>query len=554
VTCCKKKDCYRVWRDQAQTDLEFSVFVRDYRRYYHGLSEDNKRLWWAEHTDYQGYDKHQAGMHLKRHGRNFKYRFEPYATMKTNLATVLQSSLKMPPVRPESMQGVCNAFCCFMVAGHHDVLYQNAIRRHAYSKEAGAQPEDFDPRLGAVRAVRKDAGGGTDSKTHHARVWLQEQGKLALLDPSEDIAILPFRTCQATHEHYILDHEHKAGKPWAVYNPNPPEPKENTGLESEDGDDGSDSDDDGYWSSVSGNDQQADDDNDLEADDDNDSEENLRRRLLRAAREKRALFEEERERKRKLKYRYGNPACGVRDPSRPEDPQLASYSTFNRAWRKDESLSKLVCRAHLKFAKCDFCVRHRQLKDRKRTEEQRAKDNEDIRLHLQHVKNEKSYYYSNRVRARQHPDKILSIIIDGADQSKHHLPHFHEDSHATSEAKKFKTHLFGALAHGHGAWAFTVPDHEEQGHNVTIQVLFEVLRDIQEEYGVLPPILKLQLDNTTKQNKGQYLFGFLAMLVANGLFEEIEVNFLPVGHTHEDIDQFFSRIAVRLRCHLALSR
>jgi hypothetical protein len=36
-------------------------------------------------------------------------------------------------------------------------------------------------------------------------------------------------------------------------------------------------------------------------------------------------------------------------------------------------------------------------------------------------------------------------------------------------------------------------------------------------------------------------------LVQRGVFDEIELSFLPVGHTHEDIDQVFSRVAIRLR-------
>ena len=38
-----------------------------------------------------------------------------------------------------------------------------------------------------------------------------------------------------------------------------------------------------------------------------------------------------------------------------------------------------------------------------------------------------------------------------------------------------------------------------------------------------------------------------------GVFSRIYVGFLPVGHTHEDIDQFFSRLAVYLRHHNARS-
>ena len=33
----------------------------------------------------------------------------------------------------------------------------------------------------------------------------------------------------------------------------------------------------------------------------------------------------------------------------------------------------------------------------------------------------------------------------------------------------------------------------------------------------------------------------------------IEVSFLPVGHTHEGIDQFFSRIAMYLHYHNAIT-
>ena len=67
------------------------------------------------------------------------------------------------------------------------------------------------------------------------------------------------------------------------------------------------------------------------------------------------------------------------------------------------------------------------------------------------------------------------------------------------------------------------------------------------KYGKLPPVLYLQLDNTSKQCKSKYVLGYLACLVQWGIFERVVLSFLPVGHTHEDIDQMFSRLAVRLR-------
>ena len=238
--------------------------------------------------------------------------------------------------------------------------------------------------------------------------------------------------------------------------------------------------------------------------------------------------------------------CGLKSEERPEDPNLATLSYFNKVWRGDPVLLTIICREHMPFAKCDFCIKHRAKAERKRTKEAIEEDNAELRLHLQDIKAEKMMYYSNRARARRSPRMFLSIIIDGADQSKHDMPHFKDIAHLISEIRRIKMHLYGALVHGRGAYAFTIPDHEAQGHNTTIQVLHHILCDLAKK-GPLPKILKLQVDNTTKQNKGQFLYGYVDLLVEYGLFERVEVSFLPVGHTHEDIDQFFSRISVWLR-------
>jgi hypothetical protein len=70
--------------------------------------------------------------------------------------------------------------------------------------------------------------------------------------------------------------------------------------------------------------------------------------------------------------------------------------------------------------------------------------------------------------------------------------------------------------------------------------MVEVLRRVLESRKHLPPVLILQLDNTSQENKNNRLFGFLAVLVEAGVFEEIIVNFLPVGHTHEGVSIFLA--------------
>ena len=65
----------------------------------------------------------------------------------------------------------------------------------------------------------------------------------------------------------------------------------------------------------------------------------------------------------------------------------------------------------------------------------------------------------------------------------------------------------------------------------------------------MPRILVIQADNTTAQTKNSKVATFLAWVVASGKFDAVVLNFLLVGHTHEDIDQFFSVLFFLLHRH-----
>ena len=52
--------------------------------------------------------------------------------------------------------------------------------------------------------------------------------------------------------------------------------------------------------------------------------------------------------------------------------------------------------------------------------------------------------------------------------------------------------------------------------------------------------LVLQADNTPAQTKNGIVGAFAALLVSRHLFNTVTVNFLMVGHTHEDVDQAFA--------------
>jgi hypothetical protein len=63
----------------------------------------------------------------------------------------------------------------------------------------------------------------------------------------------------------------------------------------------------------------------------------------------------------------------------------------------------------------------------------------------------------------------------------------------------------------------------------------------------LLPILNVQMDNAAGDNKNRFIFCFWSLLVAKGIFKDVYVNFMLVGHTHDDIDALFRRWSMLLR-------
>ena len=89
---------------------------------------------------------------------------------------------------------------------------------------------------------------------------------------------------------------------------------------------------------------------------------------------------------------------------------------------------------------------------------------------------------------------------------------------------------------------FTAPNIHNDA-NFTITIIHHVITHWS---GNLPQVLYLHLDNTSRENKNQIVFGYLNMLVELGIFHKVKVGFLLVGHTHDRIDQIFTRFVVTL--------
>ncbi|CAM9195308.1 unnamed protein product, partial [Phaeothamnion confervicola] len=102
--------------------------------------------------------------------------------------------------------------------------------------------------------------------------------------------------------------------------------------------------------------------------------------------------------------------------------------------------------------------------------------------------------------------------------------------------------LMGFIGHSHGGnevYIFRLFENTKHGTNMAIEVLLLQFLATRES---LPRMLYLQVDGGS-ENRSQGFMQFLTLLVSWGIFDEIIHTRLPVGHTHEDIDQVFSRIS-----------
>jgi hypothetical protein len=177
------------------------------------------------------------------------------------------------------------------------------------------------------------------------------------------------------------------------------------------------------------------------------------------------------------------------------------------------------------------------------------------------------------------------------DTTKTALPRMRVTTKATQGLGQFPMSITGMVAHGHGDGAYA---HYAStcwpGHSNTIIsssaklfrrlegpllwescALFEyppansifealmrgksrcldVLKRVEPDAAVgsipLPSNLNLQLDNLAKDNKNQYMMAFLSLLTTRGVFKEIQVGFLLVERTHEDINAYFSHLSKSLK-------
>jgi hypothetical protein len=206
----------------------------------------------------------------------------------------------------------------------------------------------------------------------------------------------------------------------------------------------------------------------------------------------------------------------------------------------------------LKFRKpsehgqCDICHKLQAIISRYKTSIAQKLD--AARALKQHYKDqyvERCIYWSLR-HASKMSLGVLCIIIDSMDKTKFAWPRFAGRLPKSLHGRIRPTMtLTAAIAHGFLTSIYVQSQRVDHGADNFCEILCHVLWLVSQMSSGATHLV-LQVDNTTAQAKNQYAFAFLAYLVMANIFETVTINFLMVGHTHEDIDQLFGIICTIL--------
>ncbi|KAL3677142.1 hypothetical protein R1sor_027090 [Riccia sorocarpa] len=251
------------------------------------------------------------------------------------------------------------------------------------------------------------------------------------------------------------------------------------------------------------------------------------------------------------------------------------------------------------FARCTECEKLKVWLTRDRNEETRKGYEVNRQKHLQLQMSGRSCYYSHNQLAVDEPSLYKSSIHDGMDSNKTAVPRLDNYVKVLSGVgMPVPVKIAGILNRGHGPPSIahvSIGGLWRSDPNFTMTSIAKYLRDcedfdgdmrgdlafekqlehpllnafmnkdifpktvvgadsllrretssnesglLEKPFNKLHPTFYIQLDNSGKDNKNWVMMTFFSELVIRGVFKTVFMSFLIVGHTHEDVDAFFSK-------------
>ena len=231
-----------------------------------------------------------------------------------------------------------------------------------------------------------------------------------------------------------------------------------------------------------------------------------------------------------------------------------SWSVFWRTWASGW-FRILRFRLSSEHAKCNFCWKCHQLLAKHLALADKYEICMRLKEHLRMQYMDRCIYWALRECSRLKVEGVLCIIIDSMDKSKLAIPrwNFGITPKALENFVRPVVTLTAVIAHGFFTQHWLTDETIPHGSDLFLDVLLRAIDDVYTicklEHIRFPQHLVVQSDNPTNQAKNSVAPVFLAVLVVLVVFLTATVNFLVVGHTHEDIDADFGEVCeVLLRC------
>ena len=168
--------------------------------------------------------------------------------------------------------------------------------------------------------------------------------------------------------------------------------------------------------------------------------------------------------------------------------------------------------------------------------------------HLEQAAQERRHFYSNNDLAETNLEHC-SMIIDGMTQNTTALPHFDRTIKGLDK-NQVDVHCVGSIISSVGSFMEFSYGNLANNACLLVDTIHRNINRVQSHRSSkdqrMPTVMHIQLDNCST-NKSKTLMAYASYLVMTGVFKRIEISFMMVGHTHENIDQLFSRFSVKLR-------
>jgi hypothetical protein len=201
-----------------------------------------------------------------------------------------------------------------------------------------------------------------------------------------------------------------------------------------------------------------------------------------------------------------------------------SIALFHKMWRTE--FLHVQIPPFSRFSECYHCWEYKCGMEATTNAASRVEIKNLYVVHIRHQMEERRDYWLFKRSAMITPDFFMCLIVDGMDQNTTMVPKMRQTV-KNIESRFVKTHLCGVLVHGIGLYADVWIDaHHKHNSNQVIMSIMHVIADVRRRKGRLPPTLRIQADNTTRENKNIYMFVLCAALVGLGYFRRYNYVFL----------------------------